>query len=290
MPESYPFPIYSGVLEPQHYKQINSAIWLFLWCVSATTKDEKRDGVAWGIVLGGRPIKIDELSDRFGVNRSTVKRWVETLEQHDYIQTKRAPYGLIISVRNSKKFGENRQLKNELSAITVGSNMNQLEHSDSAKINHLGCKNEPSNKDIIDLKDVVITDPNEIIRRASEIEKHFLVKRGKGFSISSTDFDEVKKMVASGIPIAIVKISIDKSFAEYKPKHARDEIRNMSYCIPRCYSEWERSKVSDSITGAVPHVPVAIGTAPKQMKQKKELDDLRRRAREEREREQVRSH
>ncbi|ANY70430.1 hypothetical protein BBD42_30985 [Paenibacillus sp. BIHB 4019] len=290
MSNSYPFPVYSGVLDPIHYKQINSAIWLFLWCVSSTTKDAVRDGITWGVVLGGAPVKIDRLAEQFGVNRSTVKRWIETLEQHDYIHTKRAPYGIIISVRNSKKFGENRRGINEPSSISEGAEMSHHEPTDSSNMNHQECKNEPSNKDITVFKDVVITDPDEIIRRAMEVEKYFLQKRGKGFTLSTNDFAEVKKLVATGIPFSIIKTSIDNSFAEYKPQHARDEIRNMSYCIPRCYSEWERSKVDTTITGAVPHVPVALGVSPsRRSKQQRDKDDLRRRAEEARRSEQSRS-
>ncbi|MNI27366.1 hypothetical protein D3C73_811000 [compost metagenome] len=127
------------------------------------------------------------------------------------------------------------------------------------------------------------------MNRSLEVEKHFLTKRGKGLQISTTDFGEVKKMMASGIPIYIVKDAIDKSFAEYNPKHGRDEIHSMNYCIPRCFSEWERVKVDESITGTVPSVPVALGSPPKRSKQQQELDDLRRRAEEERQREQIRS-
>src|SRR5690606_19154473 len=104
MQDSYPFPIYSGLMEPKHYKQIGSAIWLFLWCVSSTTKDIEKDGVTWGIVLGNKPLKLDELADVFNVSRRTVTTWLTTLEDHDYIRITRAPYGLILSVKNSKKF------------------------------------------------------------------------------------------------------------------------------------------------------------------------------------------
>jgi len=264
MQDSYPFTVYSGVLDPTHYKQINNAMWLFLWCVSCTTKDVERDGVVWGLVLGNKPVQIQELADRFGVSRSTVKRWVETLEQHEYIKTTRAPYGLIFTVKNSKKF----MFKNEPSDNSDSSNMNHLNASDSSNVVHLVSRNEPSNKDITVDNVVIITDPEEIMKRSSQVEKHFIQRRGKGIFISPSDFDEIKKLVATGIPLEIVFTAIDKSFEEYKPKFYRDEIRNVSYCIPRCYSEWERSKVDKScITGAVPHAPVALAAGHKSKQQ-----------------------
>jgi len=252
---SYPFPVYSGLFEPRHYKHINAAIWLFLWCVSSTTKEVNSDGINWGVVLGGKPIQIQELSERFGVSRSTVKRWIEALEEHEYIKTTRAPYGLIFQVKNSKKFTS----KNEPSLLIDSSNVNYQTNTDGSKVIHLVSKNEPSNKDITE-DNVVVVDPDEIMSRAMEVEKHYIARRGKGLFLSPTDFDEIKKLVATGIPLEIVFKAIDLSFAEYKPKYKSDQIRSFSYCVPRCYSEWERSKVDKSITGAVPHVPVALGT------------------------------
>ncbi|WP_052487964.1 HTH domain-containing protein [Gordoniibacillus kamchatkensis] len=261
MPESYPFPIYSGLLEPTHYKKINSAIWLFLWCISSTTKEVERDGITWGIVLGNKPVKIDELVEQFGVNRSTIKRWIEILEEHGYIRVTRAPHGLIFTVRNSKK----RRLKNEPSENSDGAKMSHQNESDSSEMSHQRCKNEPSNKDIIKINNnaaVVIKDANEILKLADEVAKHFVKRRGKGFDVSPTDFDEIKQMVADGVPIPIIKACIDKAFDEYRPRHKKDEIRSVTYCIPRCYDEWYRLQVDESITSpAVPHVgSVALGS------------------------------
>ncbi|MGP3782499.1 MarR family transcriptional regulator [Paenibacillus sp. 1A_MP2] len=104
MPEgSYPFPIYSGILEPDHYKNIGNAIWLFLWCISSTTKEIEEEETVWGIVLGGKPMKLSEIAGYFGVNDKTVSRWMDALEQHQYINVTRAPRGLILKVRNSKR-------------------------------------------------------------------------------------------------------------------------------------------------------------------------------------------
>lgn len=104
MPDgSYPFPIYSGILEPDHYKNIGNAIWLFLWCISSTTKEIEEEETVWGVVLGGKPMKLSEIAGYFGVNDKTVSRWMDALEQHQYINVTRAPRGLILKVRNSKK-------------------------------------------------------------------------------------------------------------------------------------------------------------------------------------------
>lgn len=93
--QSYPFSVYSGLLTPVHYEKIGNAIWLFLWCISSTTKEIERDGMTWGIVLGNKPLKAAELALQFGVNEKTVRRWLALLERNGYIAVTRAPYGMI---------------------------------------------------------------------------------------------------------------------------------------------------------------------------------------------------
>ncbi|HBU81730.1 MAG TPA: hypothetical protein DEF35_08835 [Paenibacillus sp.] len=131
MPEgSYPFPIYSGILEPDHYKNIGNAIWLFLWCISSTTKEIEEEETVWGIVLGGKPMKLSEIAGYFGVNDKTVSRWLDALEQHHYINVTRAPRGLILKVRNSKK----RSDKNVRSVESEQTEMSDHEVSDQTNM------------------------------------------------------------------------------------------------------------------------------------------------------------
>ncbi|MFK4168190.1 hypothetical protein ACI2LM_18250 [Paenibacillus lautus] len=281
MPEgSYPFPMYSGLLEHRHYKKIGSAIWLFLWCISSTTKEVERDGIVWGIVLGNKPVKINELESEFGVSDRTIRSWIKTLEDNHYIQVTRAPYGLIFTVRNSKKF-KNRSEENFHSDSGDRQQSSDLNASDRQESSDHPEENFRSNKDITEIHNAVttITDPETILKLAHEVEKHFCMRRGQGLNVSTTDFEEIKKMVATGIPLDIVKRSIDKSFAEYKPKHDWDKIRNMAYCIPRCLDEWTKMQVDDSITAAVPPVPVALGRSPQRgyrNKKQTQMDELDR--------------
>lgn len=290
MPEgSYPFPMYSGILEHRHYKKIGSAIWLFLWCISSTTSEKEKDGIVWGIVLGNKPIKISELEEEFGVSDRTIRSWIRTLEEHDYIRVTRAPYGLVFTVRNSKKF-RNRSEENFHSDQGDRQNTSGLDGRDRQESSDHPEENFRSNKDITEIHNAVadITDPETILKLAHEVETYFVQKRGSGFNVSTTDFDEIKKMVATGIPLEIVKRSIDKSFAEYKPKHAWDKIRNMAYCIPRCLDEWSKSQVDESITdGALPNRPVALGPSTqrgRRTKQQEQIDELDRFIEEERKR------
>ncbi|WP_430701168.1 hypothetical protein [Paenibacillus tundrae] len=139
MPEgSYPFPIYSGILEPEHYKRIGNAIWLFLWCISSTTKEIEEEETVWGVVLGGKPMKLSEIAEYFGVNDKTVSRWLNDLETNKYIEVTRAPRGLILKVRNSKKRSDKsvRSVESEQTKVsdhTVGDKTDMSDHNQSDK-------------------------------------------------------------------------------------------------------------------------------------------------------------
>ena len=266
METSYPFPMYSGILEPEHYKKIDNAIWLFLWCVSSTTKEVEREGVRWGVVLGNKPIKIDEIADQFGVHRSTIKRWIEVLETEGYIRVTRAPYGLIFTVRNSKKFMSKDGLSGQIENGPSDPDRSNMNHPDGSEMVHQGCKNGPSNKDITKIYNTaaVVRDESVLNRLAHEVEIHFCQLKGSGEMVSPTDFQQIKDSLADGIPVEFMKSSFARSFETYKPKHRMDKIRNVAYCIPRCYDEWTKMqpgsvRAEAPITHPVPSGTVALG-------------------------------
>lgn len=290
MPEgSYPFPTYSGLLEPRHYKQIGTAIWLFLWCISSTTAEKEKDGTVWGIVLGNKPVRISELEETFDVSNRTIRSWIKTLEDYGYLRVTRAPYGLIFSVRNSKKF-QNRVAENFPSPDGDRQNVATLEGTERQNVADLAAENCRSNKDITEIyKDAAsASGEDHILNSAMKVEKHFCARRGKAFNVSPSDFTEIKQMIVDGLPVELINRVVDESFDNYKPKHKRDEIRSITYCVPRCYDEWTKLQQEEPITVAVPHVSVAIGSPELQRKTKhqRELDELDRLIEEERRREQ----
>jgi hypothetical protein len=202
MPDSYPFPTYSGLLEPKHYKQIGSALWLFLWCVSSTTREREEDGVIWGLVLGGKPNKLPELAAKFGVNDKTVSRWLEALEQHSYVRLKRAPHGLIIEVKNSKrqKGRTDRNVRSDANEPTDMSDlppgeqtkMSDHSHSEQTIMSDHPDKNVRSNKDIIKiLIDRLIADLPDSKLKESLIERCGALSTAVGsFSKGQIHLDE----------------------------------------------------------------------------------------------------
>ena len=113
--KSWPFPVYSGLLQNSHRKKIGEAIWEFLWCIDKTTLEE--EGIGW--VLGKKPVKIDEISLDLGESRSTVQRHLETLKRHHYITVIRARRGIVIGVLKSKKWPGKADLTPQSSPLTL---------------------------------------------------------------------------------------------------------------------------------------------------------------------------
>lgn len=98
--DSHPVPIWNGIFE--HYERIGDALWEFEKCIDWIT--EERDGV--GIVLGGKPVKVSEIVAAIkGSKKETVRRHMDTLEKENFIRRRRTPYGHVIEVLNSRKFG-----------------------------------------------------------------------------------------------------------------------------------------------------------------------------------------
>jgi hypothetical protein len=97
---SYPIAVWNGILE--HRDRMGSAVWEFLWCLDRVTRE--KDGV--GLVLGGKPVKIQEIVDGCrGSDPETVRLHLKILDDRKYIRRRRTPYGYSIEVLNSRKFG-----------------------------------------------------------------------------------------------------------------------------------------------------------------------------------------
>jgi DNA-binding transcriptional regulator YhcF (GntR family) len=228
MPDSYPFNTYSGLLEPEHYKRIGTALWLFLWCISSTTKEVKRDGITWGIVLGNKPMKLTELAAIFDVNEKTVRRWLEVLEQHEYIKITRAPYGIIISVKNSKKYKE-RVDKNVQSNKSDRTKMSEPERTE---VSTLSDKNVQSNKDttVDSTKDITTTDKKDAIDIIADRFRDLKTAQvGRKSYPTAEDYHVIAQIVADEVPLLTTIELLDQCFREYDQKK-RGKINTFKYC------------------------------------------------------------
>jgi hypothetical protein len=98
--ESRPIPVWNGVLE--HRRKIKSALWEFVWCLDKITEEDET-GTGW--VLGKAPVKSARIAEDLEENEKTVRDNLIKLREGKYITLRRTPYGFVIGVSNSKKFG-----------------------------------------------------------------------------------------------------------------------------------------------------------------------------------------
>lgn len=162
MPESFYFPVYSGLLTAQHRERIGPAIWEFLWLISKVTKEIEEEGETWGIVLGGKPVKLAEIAAELGESERNAKRNLARLKEEGYIDAIRAPYGEIYKVRKSKKFAhKNRRDKNVPSLDEREDKSVLSEQREGTNLSERWDENVPSNKDIKDIKEIINKEINK---------------------------------------------------------------------------------------------------------------------------------
>lgn len=266
MQPSYPFYVYSGLLTKEHRKRIGSALWEFLWCINKTTKEIEEDGEKVGLVLGGKPINLSDIANELGGSKSTIHRNIEKLEEEGYLTLVRAPYGIIIKVRNSKKWLEQGVLKTEqkpnIFQKTVRKTGQPFEKRDERSKNDNSNKDKPIDK-TNDYVDVVVDnipfekrnadslgmpspqgaapvelDADSSLGRISAkeyrkaIEDRYIQRRGRGFDLSMKDIEALDELMREKVPLPTVLEGIDKAFDEYKPQHSLDKIRSLKYCVP----------------------------------------------------------
>jgi hypothetical protein len=101
--KTYRVPVDTALFE--HFHEIRDSVWALIWYTDKVTKEvPDGKGSIEGIVLGGRPIRDEELADAFGCSRKTSRRWRQRLTKFGFIRTRRTPNGFVIFVANCKKW------------------------------------------------------------------------------------------------------------------------------------------------------------------------------------------
>lgn len=144
--------IKNNLLEPKHVEAMGISVWLYMWLIDhLTSVDEK--GV--GKVLGGKPVKYEDIEKDLGISADTYTRWIDKLVEYPYIEAIRTPHGISYRVFKAyKNFG-----KSTSRVIPHKSN------SDSAKMRSDSAQPRKVNKDntktITKDKDTgIASDPN----------------------------------------------------------------------------------------------------------------------------------
>lgn len=287
---SYPFPMYSGIFEPKHYKQIGTALWFFSWCISATTKEVMdEEGVTWGHVLGKKPLKLSEMAEPFGVDEKTVRRWIKSLEQYGYIRVSRAPYGIILEVRNSKKrLDKNVHSPPERTDKYVRTSSERTDnfvHSETREWTEMPDhpdKNVHSKKDIS--VDITTTDDTDEFEK---VFREFCALHGKlDIHVKPPDVKLMTEMIAMGVPSSLI-IRVMRTVHEERTANGA-KISTFAYYRNAILEAWETERAITEgvpVPEGVPFPPVALGSLQRKSRHQAQIDELTRLIEEERTRE-----
>lgn len=239
---------------------MGTAVWEFLWCIDKTTKEYVNDyGEARGVILGGKPIKAEEIGEDLGEHPETVKKNLRKLQKYGYIDLKRTPYGHVIEVRKSKKFTKRQsemtlsgQRKNALSderesenALSPGKNASsgqsqnalsnktlQLDNTEDYEDRKIDGGSDPLPGESDGIPSSGGTVPQEISRSPIyRIERH-LAGRMNSISIPNKDFQRIQTLLKKGIPEETIIAGIDRSFDHFQPSYDGERIRSINFCIP----------------------------------------------------------
>lgn len=98
--------IKNNLLDPKHVQNMGQAVWLYMWLVDKMTSITE-EGI--GKVLGGKPIKYEEVEVELGMSRNTYTRWIAKLLKYPYIETTLAPQGIVFRVLKAHKHFSKKQ-------------------------------------------------------------------------------------------------------------------------------------------------------------------------------------
>lgn len=101
--------IKNNLLEPKHIRAMDSAVWLYMWLIDHITSVTEEE---IGVVLGGKPVKYQEVNTDLGISQDTYTRWIGRLLKYPYIQITRTPRGISFRVIKAyKHFGDKVGIK-----------------------------------------------------------------------------------------------------------------------------------------------------------------------------------
>lgn len=225
MPESFYFPVYSGILTPEHNQRMGPAIWVFLWCISKTTKEVIIENEQLGIVLGGKSVKYTEIAEDLGVSKKTISRYIGDLVEHGYLKTIQAKYGVIIQVRRSKKFPS----KTDKIVLSKTSKEDKIVHSQDFKKDksvHPEPSKEDKNVPFKPFKEDKCVHPNIDIK-SNDINKDLDIKSNASLLDGNNGFPSQNKNESFGVPstdLAVGEIKLSKPESDGVPSTVTKEI------------------------------------------------------------------
>jgi hypothetical protein len=180
--------IKNDLLDPKHFERMGISVWLYMWLIDKMTSISEEGE---GKVLGGKPIKFEDVGPEIGISERTYNRWISMLEKGKYIKTLRTPYGLVLTVLKAHKKFNKRYAKN---GGTGKGEIRQICPSDTPDVAVLNTKSGGSNKTVsVDsIKDLPEAPPSGPIKvfSSEETKKKWYDGDKEDFQLLAWFFDQ----------------------------------------------------------------------------------------------------
>lgn len=195
MTQNYFVNVSNGLLDEEHQIKIAEGLWMYFWLLDKVTKIDDEGN---GIVLGGKPIKLEEIN--IVAHLRTKRRAVHLLVKGGYVITKRTPYGQIFKVTKSKKLygakvGENKQRelpqigRSEKERTTTNREVCKVERVDkNGRLDRTNMSTHPP-RDRTNMSTVIKTIQYD---NTIDIYKHYQEKINKGSKLLDKAKDKIK--------------------------------------------------------------------------------------------------
>ncbi|MBT2702996.1 hypothetical protein [Bacillus sp. ISL-35] len=264
-----------------HRKELDSAIWMMPPLYHRTWQYLKyivnhqdntiplRDGSFLTIKAGQHLTSVREIAKRIGwyegvkwkepnpKTMDTVLKWMEKQSMIRIDRGKGNRQYTLITLLNWDLYQQNNQEGN--SEVTGREHLVDINKNDKECL-----KNEftaSANTHMTEESDgVPTTDPlcgdsvpsEEISHTSAEAEKvlidRFIQLRASGFACSPSDEIAAQEILSSGVPLQDALVYLTDRFDTYKPKHPRDRINSLSYCVgyilDKHYNKLESQKLA----------------------------------------------
>ena len=103
MAKNFIIPMSNGIFS--HWKRMGEALWLFMWYIDKTTREELEQRRALNRArLRWRPVPDSRPAHDMGCTKRVIGIWRRRLRADGYISTLRTPIGRTVKVRKSKKW------------------------------------------------------------------------------------------------------------------------------------------------------------------------------------------
>lgn len=184
---------------------------------------------------------------------STIKRCVSKLIESERLNANETELGTLFTVINYARY----QQEDDLTKGTKNALIDEVGTKAELKRNEGGTKTEQDQElkhlSTKELKESISSgelENDEIIKLSIELENEYCAYLGV-LNNSIPSFEEMKLIVAHGIPNEFIISKMKESIDQYEPRHPKDKINSFGYCAPYIYRSWhEQLEKSKKVEGA----------------------------------------